>query len=106
MIDQLLVWAKVDEPWQLWLLLFGLVAQTMFFLRWIVQWLSSERKGKSHMPLSFWWISLVGASMLFVYFLLRREPVGILGQSVGWVVYARNLYLLKNEKQTAEADAT
>jgi len=100
-------WAKVTENWELWLVGFGILAQATFFGRWIVQWLASERRGHSHMPELFWWLSLVGASMLLVYFYLRGEPVGMLGQSVGWIIYGRNLQLLhrarkKQEKQRTE----
>lgn len=88
-------WAEIDGTWELFVIAFGLLAQTTFFLRWIVQWFSSERRGESHIPVAFWWLSLSGASMLFVYFAIRGEPVGMLGQSVGWVVYSRNLVLIK-----------
>ena len=54
-----------------------------------------ERRGKSHIPEFFWWLSLSGATLLLVYFTLRGEPVGMLGQSVGWLVYSRNLYLFR-----------
>jgi lipid-A-disaccharide synthase-like uncharacterized protein len=104
MIDELLKWAKVEEPWELWLLAFGLVAQAMFFGRWIVQWVASEKRGESHMPILFWWLSLIGASMLMIYFVLRREPIGMLGQSVGWIVYSRNIYLLHKAKGKEAAD--
>lgn len=91
----------LNDPLQQTLVLFGLAGQAVFFGRWIVQWIASERKGESHMPELFWWCSLLGAMMLFVYFLLRREPVGLIGQSVGWTVYARNLYLIRFKKRRA-----
>lgn len=87
-------WVHVDSSGELALLVFGLLAQGLFLLRWIVQWLSSERRASSHVPESFWWISLAGASLLLVYFALRGEPVGILGQGVGWIVYIRNIQLI------------
>lgn len=93
--DAFLHWAKVENGWQLALVGFGLMAQAVFFGRWLVQWIASERKRESHMPDMFWWLSLVGASLLLVYFILRGEPVGAIGQSVGWIVYSRNLYLIK-----------
>lgn len=104
MIEELLKWAKCEEPWELWLLAFGLVAQAMFFGRWIVQWVASEKRGESHMPVLFWWLSLIGASMLMIYFVLRREPIGMLGQSVGWIVYSRNIYLLHKAKNKETDD--
>ena len=87
-------WANVQTGWQLFLIAFGLVAQAMFFGRWLVQWIATEKRRESHIPDAFWWMSLAGASMLFLYFTLRGEPVGMIGQSVGWAVYTRNLYLL------------
>jgi lipid-A-disaccharide synthase-like uncharacterized protein len=97
--DALLRWSNVTSGWELALIGFGLLAQVMFFLRWIVQWIASERRGISHVPLPFWWLSLAGASMLLVYFFLRGEPVGLLGQLFGWIVYVRNLYLIRRQRR-------
>ena len=91
----------LNDPLQQTLVLFGLVGQSVFLARWIVQWIASERKGESHMPELFWWCSLIGAMMLFTYFLLDRDPVGIIGQSMGWIVYGRNLYLIRVKKRGA-----
>jgi len=88
-------WLDVHHIWELWWLVLGLIAQMLFGLRWIVQWLVSERRGESHVPEFFWWASLLGATMLLVYFIGRREPIGTLGQLAGWIVYVRNLYLIK-----------
>ena len=88
-------WLDVTEPWEIWWLLLGLTAQTTFFLRWIIQWVASERRRESVMPTLFWWCSLVGATMLLIYFVGRREPIGVLGQVIGWTVYSRNLYLIR-----------
>ena len=92
-------WANAESPGELVLLVFGLLAQAIFFGRWVVQWLASERRGESHMPELFWWLSLLGASMLLVYFILRHEPVGMIGQCVGWTVYARNLHLIHRARR-------
>ena len=94
-IEALMRWVKVETAWELGVVLFGLLAQATFLGRWIVQWLASEKRGESHVPELFWWLSLAGASMLMVYYVLRGEPVGIIGQSVGWIIYTRNLYLIK-----------
>jgi len=99
--EAVLRWAKVESTWGLVLVIFGIFAQAMFFMRWLIQWIASERKGESHMPDLFWWLSLAGASLLLVYFILRGEPVGVLGQSVGWIVYGRNLYLIKKKRREA-----
>ena len=60
----------------------------------LVQWLTSEKSKRSVVPVSFWWMSLVGATMLLVYFIWRRDIVGILGQATGWIIYIRNLVLI------------
>lgn len=72
----------------------GLVGQLAFFGRMFVQWLASERARASVVPPAFWWLSLVGGVLLFTYFVWRQDFVGVLGQSTGVVIYARNLRLL------------
>ena len=76
-----------------WVLL-GLLAQVVFMGRMVVQWVASERLGRSVVPVAFWWMSLAGASMLLTYFVWRRDIVGVLGQSAGWVIYSRNLWMI------------
>ena len=71
-----------------------LVRPSAFTGRMLVQWFSSERSRRSIVPVSFWWMSLVGATMLLVYFIWRRDIVGILGQTTGWIIYVRNLALI------------
>lgn len=73
---------------------FGLIGQLVFMSRMILQWLVSEKKGKSVVPVGFWWGSLIGGVMLLTYFCWRRDIVGILGQSAGSLVYARNLWMI------------
>lgn len=97
-------WLNVTEPWEMWWLLLGLLAQVTFFGRWIIQWVASEVRRESVMPVLFWWCSLLGATMLLVYFVGRREPIGVLGQAIGWTVYSRNLYLIKVKRRTLQAD--
>jgi lipid-A-disaccharide synthase-like uncharacterized protein len=72
----------------------GLAGQVLFALRMIVQWLCSEKERRSVVPVAFWWMSLGGASLLLVYFIWRRDVVGILGQATGWAIYLRNLALI------------
>jgi len=72
----------------------GLLGQVLFTGRMVVQLLASEKEKKSVVPPAFWWMSLAGASMLLVYFAWRRDPIGLLGQSFGWFIYVRNLYLI------------
>ena len=72
----------------------GLLGQVLFTGRMIVQWLASEKEKKSVVPPIFWWMSLGGSTMLMVYFLWRRDPIGLLGQSFGWFIYVRNLWMI------------
>ncbi len=76
-----------------WVLL-GLFAQVVFMGRMVVQWVVSEKRGRSVVPVAFWWMSLTGASMLLTYFVWRRDIVGVLGQSAGWLIYSRNLWMI------------
>lgn len=71
----------------------GLIAQLIFTARFVVQWIASERAKASVVPLAFWYLSLVGAALLLVYAIHRRDPVFILGQSTGSFIYLRNLQL-------------
>ncbi len=102
-IGPLLEWFRLEDPFSRWLAVFGFIGQAVFFARWIIQWISSERRGESHVPEMFWWSSLIGAAMLFAYFVLRHDIVGMIGQGVGWIVYCRNLYLIRM-KHRAPAD--
>ncbi len=82
-----------------WVIL-GLVGQVLFTGRMLLQWLTSERARRSVVPVGFWWMSLGGASMLMVYFVWRRDIVGILGQGAGWIIYLRNLWLIYRNRGT------
>ena len=83
-----------------WVLL-GFVAQAFFTARFAVQWLASERAGHSVIPVAFWWCSIGGGLLLFVYALYRRDPVFIAGQGFGVFVYLRNLYFVLRDKRQA-----
>jgi lipid-A-disaccharide synthase-like uncharacterized protein len=86
-----------------WWVLLGFIAQIFFTLRFVVQWIASERVGKSVIPVAFWWFSIGGGSLLFVYALYRRDPVFIAGQGLGVFVYLRNLYFVMRERRQAVA---
>ncbi|MEM9881917.1 MAG: lipid-A-disaccharide synthase N-terminal domain-containing protein [Planctomycetota bacterium] len=78
----------------LWVTL-GLGGQVLFTGRMLLQWLASEKEKRSVVPPLFWYLSLAGASMLLVYFVWRKDIVGVLGQSTGWFIYARNVALIR-----------
>ena len=77
----------------------GFLAQGLFFGRFFVQWIASERKGESTVPLAFWIFSVLGGTMLLVYAIHRRDPVFIFGQAGGLAIYLRNLMLIYKKKQ-------
>jgi lipid-A-disaccharide synthase-like uncharacterized protein len=80
-------------------MLTGLFGQCLFMMRFIVQWIHSERHQKSMIPISFWYLSLAGGLIVLAYGLHRADPVIILGQLPGSIVYLRNLMLIhKNTK--------
>lgn len=81
-----------------WWVVLGFVAQLFFTLRFAVQWIASERVGRSVIPTAFWYFSIGGGLLLLVYALYRRDPVFILGQALGVFVYARNLYFVMRER--------
>ena len=90
--------AKFD----IWLA-FGLVAQLAFGARFLVQWIASERAGKSVVPLAFWFFSIGGGLMTLIYGLVKREPVIIIGQALSNVIYIRNIMLIwKNRGSGSE----
>jgi lipid-A-disaccharide synthase-like uncharacterized protein len=86
----------------LWLTV-GLLGQAFFSMRFLVQWIASERKGESVVPLSFWFFSLGGGVTLLVYAIYRLDPVFIIGQGAGLFVYSRNLYLIQRKGRVAAA---
>ena len=87
-------WLDITSWTGLFWLVFGLLAQMVFMGRLLVQWLASEKAKASVMPVAFWWLSLLGSSMLVIYFIWRKEPIGILGQATGWFIYVRNLWFI------------
>lgn len=88
---------NISNPWGVAWVALGLLGQLLFTGRMVVQWLTSERARRSVVPPAFWWMSLLGATMLLVYFLWRRDVVGVLGQGTGWLIYARNLFLIRRD---------
>ncbi|MDF1656052.1 MAG: lipid-A-disaccharide synthase N-terminal domain-containing protein [Verrucomicrobiales bacterium] len=83
---------------------FGFLGQAVFMARMIVQWQASEKARSSVVPPVFWWLSLLGSSMLMVYFIWRWEIIGFLGQSTGWFIYIRNLWFIYGKTQKDETE--
>ena len=84
-----------------WLLTIGFLGQSLFFMRFFLQWIVSEKEKRSVIPVNFWYFSLIGSFFLLIYALLRRDIVFIIGQSTGFVIYFRNLFLIQREKRQA-----
>ncbi len=80
----------------------GFLGQALFMGRMLVQWWASEKVKSAVVPPSFWWLSLVGSSMLMTYFIWRVEIVGFLGQSTGWLIYIRNLWFIYGGKKAGK----
>ena len=84
--------------WDLWVAI-GFLGQLCFSARFLIQWLTSEREGRSVIPVYFWYFSLFGGMILAVYAFHRRDPVFLLGQSMGILIYIRNLMLIHRERR-------
>lgn len=78
----------------------GFFGQALFFGRWLVQWIASERSAESRVPVSFWYMSLIGGLITLAYAIYRKDPVFISGQGLGAVVYLRNLVLIHRADPT------
>ncbi|MFQ6548147.1 lipid-A-disaccharide synthase N-terminal domain-containing protein [Aestuariibius sp. 2305UL40-4] len=89
----------VENALEFWWVMFGLAGQLLFASRFIVQWIASERAGRSVMPMAFWYFSIGGGIILFCYALYRADPVFVLGQSMGLFIYVRNLWLIRSERK-------
>lgn len=86
-------------------LAFGLLGQMIFGGRFIVQWIASERKKESHIPIAFWYLSIVGGIITTAYAIHKRDIVFIIGQGAGLVVYVRNLMLIYRAERTTTPPA-
>jgi lipid-A-disaccharide synthase-like uncharacterized protein len=92
---------RVDHWGEFWWVMVGFLGQALFSMRFLIQWIMSERARKSVMPTAFWYFSLAGGLVLLTYAIYRRDPVFILGQGMGLVIYARNLWLIHGPDRTA-----
>ena len=86
------------EQFTVWIVL-GFVAQAMFMMRFVVQWIASERAGRSIVPVAFWFFSIAGGTLLLIYAIVRKDPVFIAGQALGLLIYFRNLWFIFREKR-------
>ena len=93
----------VENPEQL-MIIVGFAGQGLFAMRFILQWLSSEKQAKSVIPVAFWYFSIGGGSVLLLYAIWRQDPVIICGQGLGLFIYLRNLYFVRRSA-AAEAEA-
>jgi lipid-A-disaccharide synthase-like uncharacterized protein len=98
-------WTEVSGVELVWLA-FGFSAQAMFFMRFVLQWIASERVKRSIVPETFWYFSFAGGLMLFIYAVHRADPVIMLGQLMGLFIYARNIYLIWLHKRTRAGEAS
>lgn len=82
---------------EIFFLIIGFIGQGVFASRFIVQWIFSEKRGESHIPITFWYLSIIGGLFLLIYAIFRKDPVIITGQIFGVFIYARNLILIKKK---------
>ena len=87
-----------------WWVGLGFLAQALFTARFLVQWIASERAGKSVIPFAFWLFSIGGGVLLLVYALYRKDPVFIAGQAFGVFVYLRNLYFIVRDRKNSQVE--
>lgn len=88
------LFSKEEMP--VWLLFLGIVSQLIFNFRFVYQWIYSERKKESSLPLFFWIMSLTGSLLIVIYAIFRADPVLFIGQIAGSIIYSRNIYLIRN----------
>src|SRR5215469_15891682 len=81
-----------------YLMILGFIGNALFSMRFLVQWLASERQGESVIPVSFWYWSIAGSVLMCIYFIFRRDPIGILAYLPNSLIYIRNLILIRKRK--------
>lgn len=95
-------WAQTSTSEIIWVTV-GFVAQFMFMMRFVIQWFASEKAKRSVMPEAFWYWSIAGGALLFIYAIYRVDPVFILGQGTGLFIYIRNLQLIMRQHRETRA---
>lgn len=99
LIDGIAAWYDALSANELAWIVVGFVAQFMFMMRFVMQWIYSERARRSIVPEVFWYFSLGGGAMLLAYAIHRMDPVFIAGQALGLIIYSRNIYFIWREKK-------
>jgi lipid-A-disaccharide synthase-like uncharacterized protein len=97
-------WGELLSQERFWLMV-GFLSQALFAGRFIVQWIASEVRKVSYIPLTFWYLSIVGSIGLLMYATYRKDPVFIVGQAAVLLIYFRNITLIKKARVSAETDA-
>lgn len=92
-----LILANYSLPELIWMGV-GFLGQAVFAMRFVVQWIASERRKRSFIPVAFWYLSILGSAILLAYSIYRRDPVFIAGQSLNMVIYVRNIHLIQFRK--------
>jgi lipid-A-disaccharide synthase-like uncharacterized protein len=100
MLEQWMRLSLADRAW----MSAGFLGQIVFFMRFLVQWVASERRGESIIPIAFWFLSLGGSGILLTYAIHIHDPVFILGQSCGFLIYTRNLMLIYRKRRDTPAE--
>lgn len=100
-METVFFYLRIEDWAEFWWVAVGLTGQLAFSARFLVQWIMSERAGRSVIPVAFWWLSIAGGLILLSYAIFRLDPVFILGQSMGMFIYIRNLWLIYAEKRGA-----
>ena len=98
MYSEMMDWLRAHWDW--WVV-FGLFGQGLFMMRFLYQWVASEKAGRSVIPVAFWYFSILGGLTTFVYACHREDPVFIIGPGSGLLIYLRNLQLVLRERKTA-----
>jgi lipid-A-disaccharide synthase-like uncharacterized protein len=86
-----------NEKIPVWLLWMGIIGQVLFTLRFVYQWIYSEKKKDSVLPMGFWIISLSGSFIIFIYSIIRKDPVLFAGHALGLIIYTRNIIIIKKD---------
>lgn len=90
-----------NEDISLWLMILGIVAQILFTFRFIYQWIYSEKTKTSQLPIGFWRLSVLGASLILTYAIFREDPVLLIGHGAGLIIYIRNIFIWKKQRDEA-----